>query len=164
MQYLWDTQGKKYLDCFAGTIIIIINRYHLLYAYNKRLGIVTVSVGHCHPKVNEAAKKQMDKLWHTTCIYMTPPIHEYAAKLASKMPGDLKNSYFVNSGSEANDLALLMARLYTGNFDIVSLRNGYHGLTAAVMGITNLSTWKQPAPLSFGIHPVDILCLIKIFQ
>jgi len=132
MQYLWDSDGRKYLDMFAG--------------------IVTVSVGHCHPKVNEAAKKQMDTLWHTTTIYMTSPVHDYAEKLTAKLPGNLKVCYFVNSGSEANDLALLLARQYTGNNDIVSLRNAYHGMTSSVMGITNLSTWKQPSPLSIGIH------------
>jgi len=131
-QYLWDVEGRKYLDLFAG--------------------IVTVSVGHCHPKVNEAAKKQMDTLWHTTTIYMTSPVHEYAEKLTAKLPDKLKVCYFVNSGSEANDLALMLCRLHTGNYDIVSLRNAYHGLTNSVMGITNIGTWKQPTPTSFGIH------------
>ena len=55
-------------------------------------------------------------------------------KLASKMPGDLKVCYFVNSGSEANDLALLMARAYTGNYDVIALRNAYHGGNASAMG------------------------------
>lgn len=67
----------------------------------------------------------------------------------------LKVCYFVNSGSEANDLALLMARLYTGRFDVITMRNGYHGLTQTVQGATNLSTWKQPAPGGFGIYKVE---------
>ena len=68
------------------------------------------------------------------------------------MPGDLKCVYFVNSGSEANDLALLMARLYTGNFDIIALRNAYHGGIASTMGLTAHSTWKFNAPHSYGVH------------
>lgn len=90
-------------------------------------GIVTVSVGHCHPKVNAALKEQVDTLWHTTNIYMHPKIHEYAERLTATLPDKLNCVYFVNSGSEANDMAMYIARLYTGNFDIMSFRNGYHG-------------------------------------
>lgn len=86
---------------------------------------------------------------------MHPQVHEYAEKLTSKMPGDLKTVYFVNSGSEANDLALFLTRLYTGNFDVLSLRNAYHGMSPYTMGLTNLSTWKYGvAGLSNGIHQV----------
>jgi alanine-glyoxylate transaminase/(R)-3-amino-2-methylpropionate-pyruvate transaminase len=76
----------------------------------------------------------------------------YAEKLASKMPGDLKMCYFVNSGSEANDLALLMARASTGNYDAIALRNGYHGGNASGMGMTAHSVWKYNVPHSFGVH------------
>ncbi|KAL5022427.1 hypothetical protein ScPMuIL_001582 [Solemya velum] len=132
MQWLWDTDGNRYLDLFAG--------------------IVTISVGHCHPVVTEKAKQQMDKLWHTTNIYMHPTIHEYAEKLVDKLPGDLKVVYFVNSGSEANDLALLMARMHTGVFDVISLRNAYHGMSPYMMGMTAISTWRPNVPSGFGIH------------
>ena len=81
-----------------------------------------VSVGHCHPHVVAARERQNETLQHSTTIYLHPNIAEYAEKLASKMPGDLKVCYFVNSGSEANDLALLMARAYTGNYDVIALR------------------------------------------
>ncbi len=132
MQYVWDDGGKRYLDGLGG--------------------IVTVSVGHCHPHVTAAAVKQMETLQHSTTIYLQPRITEYAEKLASKMPGELKVCYFVNSGSEANDLALLMARLYTGNYDIIALRNAYHGGNASGMGLTAHSTWKFNTPHSFGVH------------
>ncbi|KAH7696923.1 Protein T09B4.8, partial [Aphelenchoides avenae] len=131
MQYLWDTEGRKYLDMFGG--------------------IVTVSVGHCHPKVNEAVKKQLDKLWHTTNIYLTSPMFEYAEKLTATLPEHLKVCFFTNSGSEANDLALQLARLHTGRFDALTLRNSYHGLTQTVMGASNVGTWKQPFAHGFGI-------------
>jgi len=68
------------------------------------------------------------------------------------MPGDLKVCYFCNSGSEANDLAVMMARLYTGNFDMIALRNCYHGGNMSAMGLTSHSTWKFNTPHSFGVH------------
>lgn len=131
-QWLFDHDGKRYLDLFAG--------------------IVTVSVGHCHPKVNKALEDQLKLLWHTTNIYYHPRVHEMADKLTEKMPGDLKVVYFVNSGSEANDLAMFMARLHTGNYDVISFRNAYHGMSPYVMGLTALSTWRHKIPISFGIH------------
>lgn len=132
MQYVWDETGKRYLDGLAG--------------------IVTISVGHCHPHVVAAANRQNEILQHSTTIYLHPNIGEFAEKLASKLPGDLKACYFVNSGSEANDLALLMARLYTGNYDVIALRNAYHGGNASGMSVTAHSTWKFNAPHSFGVH------------
>ncbi|XP_047502958.1 alanine--glyoxylate aminotransferase 2, mitochondrial-like [Penaeus chinensis] len=132
MQWLFDHTGKRYLDLFGG--------------------IVTVSVGHCHPKVVAAATDQMNKLWHTTNIYLHPKIHEYAERLTETLPGDLKVVYFVNSGSEANDLAMLMARLYTGNFDIISLRNAYHGASPYTLGLTAHGTWKFNTANGFGVH------------
>jgi alanine-glyoxylate transaminase/(R)-3-amino-2-methylpropionate-pyruvate transaminase len=68
------------------------------------------------------------------------------------LPGDLKVCYFVNSGSEANDLALLLARAYTGNYDMIALRNAYHGGNASGMAVTAHSTWKYNVPHSFGVH------------
>src|SRR5262249_38268245 len=60
--------------------------------------------------------------------------------------------YFVNSGSDANDLAMLMSRLYTGNFDLIALRNAYHGGTAGPVGLTAHSSWKYNTPSGFGVH------------
>jgi 4-aminobutyrate aminotransferase-like enzyme len=100
---------------------------------------VTISVGHCHPHVVEAARKQNELLQHSTTIYLHPNITAFGEALAAKMPGDLKVCYFVNSGSEANDLALLMARAYTGNYDMIALRNAYHGGNASGMGLTRIA-------------------------
>jgi len=132
MQYVYDEKGRRYLDAFAG--------------------IVTISVGHCHPYVTQKAREQLETLQHTTTIYLHPNIAEFARVLVGKMPNDLSVCYFVHSGSEANDLALLMARLYTGNYDIIALRNAYHGGSASTMGLTAHSTWKYNYPHSFGIH------------
>jgi len=134
MQYLFDETGRRYLDCFAG--------------------IVTVSVGHCHPKVIEAVREQNERLQHTTTIYLHPNIALYGKKLASTFPkgSGLSVCYFTNSGSEANDLAILMARAKTGFFDVIAMRNGYHGGSQAAMALTSHSTWKFPVPHSFGVH------------
>jgi alanine-glyoxylate transaminase/(R)-3-amino-2-methylpropionate-pyruvate transaminase len=131
-QYVFDEHGRRYLDALGG--------------------IVTVSVGHCHPDVVAAARRQNELLQHSTTIYLHPNIAEYAQKLAAKMPGELKVCYFVNSGSEANDLALLMARACTGNYDVIALRNSYHGGNAAGMGLTAHRTWKFNVPHGFGVH------------
>jgi alanine-glyoxylate transaminase/(R)-3-amino-2-methylpropionate-pyruvate transaminase len=131
-EWLFDDTGRRYLDGIGG--------------------IVTVSVGHCHPHVVAAANRQNELLQHTTTIYLHPNVALYAKELAAKMPGDLKVVYFVNSGSEANDLAVLMARAYTGNYDLVALRNGYHGGSQSTMGLTAQHTWKFNVPHSFGVH------------
>lgn len=132
MQYLFDEQGKRYLDCFAG--------------------IVTVSCGHCHPMVNKAIIEQTERLQHTTTIYLNNQIAEYAKELTDKMPGNLKVAYFVNSGTEANELAFLMARLYSGNYDMIALRNAYHGISESTLGALGLHTWKYNVPSGFGVH------------
>lgn len=132
MQYLFDETGRRYLDMFAG--------------------IVTVSCGHCHPKIVAAIRDQAETLQHANTIYLHPYLPLLAKKLASKMPKGLDVTYFVNSGSEANDLAITMARLYTGHTDVIALRNGYHGGSPSAMGLTSHSTWKFPVPAGTAIH------------
>lgn len=134
MQYVYDETGRRYLDGFAG--------------------IVTVSVGHCHPRVVAAVNEQNQTLQHTTTIYLHPNVAEFAKRLVQTFPrsSGLSSVYFTNSGSEANDIATLMARAYTGNFDIVALRNAYHGGTQAAMALTAHSTWKYNVPHGFGLH------------
>src|SRR5271170_1533932 len=101
MQYVWDETGKQYLDGFAG--------------------IVTVSVGHCHPKVVEKVREQVGRLQHTTTIYLHPTAGLLAKKLAEHMPAasQLTVSYFTNSGSEANEVAILSAREFTRNHEVI---------------------------------------------
>ncbi|KAE9608038.1 putative alanine--glyoxylate transaminase [Lupinus albus] len=135
MQYLFDENGRRYLDAFAG--------------------IVTVSCGHCHPEVLNAIIEQSKLLQHATTIYLHHAIADFAESLASKMPGNLKVVYFVNSGSEANELAMLMARLYTGNLGMISLRNAYHGGSSSTIGLTALNTWKYPIPEGEIHHAVN---------
>jgi len=132
MQWVWDETGKRYLDFFAG--------------------IVTVSCGHCHPRVVGAIREQIETLQHTTTIYLHPNLPTLAKKLAARMPEGLDVTYFVNSGNEANDLAITMARLYTGNYDVIAVRNAYHGGSPATQALTSHSTWKHPTPQAFGVH------------
>ena len=132
MQYVYDETGKRYLDGFAG--------------------IVTVSVGHCHPSVIEKVTAQAKTLQHTTTIYLHPTITQFAEKLASKMPAGLQSTYFTNSGSEANELAVLCSREHTGNVDVIALRNGYHGGTTAAMGLTAHGNWRFKSNQAHGIH------------
>lgn len=132
MQWLFDETGKRYLDMLAG--------------------IVTVSCGHCHPKVTKAIHDQVDTLQHATTIYLHPGMASFAKKLAMKMPEGLNVTYFVNSGSEANDLAIQIARTYTGNSDVIALRNAYHGASPFANTLTSHSTWKYPVNPSGGIH------------
>src|SRR5437763_511538 len=124
MQYLWDETGKQYLDGFAG--------------------IVSVSVGHCHPKIVEKVREQVGRLQHTTTIYLHPTIGLMGQKLAEHLPAGsgLSVSYFTNSGSEANEIAILSCREYTGHQEVISLRNAYHGGTQGAMGLTAVGTWK----------------------
>ena len=132
MQYLYDETGRRYLDMFAG--------------------IVTVACGHSHPKFLERVKAQIDLLQHTTTIYLHPNQPLLAKRLAAKLPPGLDVTYFVNSGSEANDLALLMARAFTGYHDVIAVRNGYHGGSPTSMALTSHHTWKFPQQATLGVH------------
>jgi alanine-glyoxylate transaminase/(R)-3-amino-2-methylpropionate-pyruvate transaminase len=141
MQYLWDETGKQYLDAFAG--------------------IVTVSVGHCHPAIVAKVREQVGRLQHATTLYLHPTIGQLAKALAERMPGGsgLAVTEFTNSGSEANELAILMAREYTGNTEVISLRNAYHGATQGAMGLTAHGTWKFKSNPSLGVkHAVPGYC------
>ncbi|KAM7263366.1 hypothetical protein ACFE04_001049 [Oxalis oulophora] len=131
MQYLFDESGRRYLDAFGG--------------------IATVSCGHCHPDVVAAIVNQINRIQHSTVLYLNHAIGDFAEALTSKMPGNLKVVFFTNSGTEANELAIMMARLYTGCQDIISLRNAYHGNAAGTMGATAQSCWKFNVVQS-GVH------------
>jgi len=132
MQYLYDHEGTRYLDLLAG--------------------IATVSCGHGHPKIVAAIKDQVGTLQHATTMYLHPNLPRFARELAGRMPAGLDTTYFVNSGSEANDLAVLIARLYTGHADIIAVRNAYHGASPITNTLTSHSTWKYPVNVSSGVH------------
>jgi alanine-glyoxylate transaminase/(R)-3-amino-2-methylpropionate-pyruvate transaminase len=132
LQYLFDETGRRYLDFFAG--------------------IATVACGHSHPKLVARVQAQAATLQHATTIYLHPGVALLAQRIAGKMPAGLEVTYFVNSGSEANDLAVLMARCYTGNNDVIAVRSGYHGGSSSAMALTSHHTWKFPAQSNLGVH------------
>jgi alanine-glyoxylate transaminase/(R)-3-amino-2-methylpropionate-pyruvate transaminase len=131
-QYLWDVDDKKYLDLMAQNLCI--------------------SVGYNHPLVNSEIKKQIDLMTHCTTMYFQSAAAHLAEELVGRFPEEVDwVAHFVNSGSEAIDLAVLMARLFTGNFEIIALRNCYHGLQLGAMSLTGIQSCRQPIPQAFGI-------------
>ncbi len=138
-QYVWDADGKQYLDFFGG--------------------IVTVSVGHCNEQVNRKVHEQIDKLEHVSTVFANEPQVALAKKLASITPnGALRKSFFSNSGTEANETAILAARCFTGSTEIIALRHSYHGRSAAAMGLTGQAPWKLGPPQAGIVHAVNAYC------
>jgi alanine-glyoxylate transaminase / (R)-3-amino-2-methylpropionate-pyruvate transaminase len=135
MQYLWDEKGKKYLDLLGMN--------------------VCVSVGHAHPKVTQAVVEQAQQLQHCTTMFYHPVPAHFAEELAAKMPkGHDWVVHFTNSGTEAIDLALVMAQQHTGNIDMLALRNAYHGATIGAQSLTGISGFRHNIPLLPGIHHI----------
>lgn len=134
---------------------------------------MTTSVGHCHPELVENLKRQTEKLWHLSSLYNAEETHEYVQLLASKFPARLNNIFLCNSGrlkliiiinffsfnliflgSEANELAIMMARLYTNANDIIALKNAYHGCLPTSLGLNGIGEWKHKVTTSLGIYHV----------
>src|ERR1700682_5218650 len=101
MPYVWDGERRKYLDFFCG--------------------IFTVSVGHANPRITGPIKEQVDRLQHLSTLYPNEAIVALAEKVAQITPGALQSSFFTSSGTEANEAAILLARMATGSYDIVAL-------------------------------------------
>jgi len=121
--WLWDHDGKRYLDFFGG--------------------ILTVSVGHANPDVVEATAQQMRTVGHTSTLYVNEITVKVAEKLAAITPGRLQVSFFTNSGTEADEMAIMAARTFTGHRDVVSLRHAYAGRSASMMAMTAHANWRQ---------------------
>jgi 4-aminobutyrate aminotransferase-like enzyme len=138
-QYVWDADGNQYLDFFGG--------------------IVTVSVGHCNEQVNRKVHAQIDKLEHVSTVFANEPQVALAKKLAQITPaGKLTKSFFTNSGTEANETAILAARCFTVSTEVIALRHSYHGRSAGTMGLTGQSPWKLGPPQSGVVHAVNAYC------
>ncbi len=137
--HLYDFDGNEYLDFFAG--------------------IVTINVGHCHPKVTAAIQQQAETLQHVSTLYPTAPIVELAEKLAEITPGELSKTFFTNSGTEANETAVLLAQLATGAQTIIALRHGYSGRSAVARSLSGQSPWKvQPNQIASIVHAPAPYC------
>src|SRR5690349_19383435 len=140
MQYLWDADGNKYLDFFGG--------------------IVTISVGHCNPRVTEKIKAQVDRLQHASTMFPNEVIVALAEKLAQITPGEISQSYFTNSGTEANETAIQLARIYTGNYEVIALRHGYSGRSQMAQSLTGHNTWRRSLPVATSgiVHAINPYC------
>ena len=130
--YVWDDQGKRYLDAFGG--------------------VLTVSVGHANPKVVEAIVAQVRKISHTSTLYASGPQGDLAEKLTQLAPSNLKRTFFTSSGTEANETAMNAARHATGRMELVVLRHSYSGRSAQTLTACGQYGWKKLPPMVAGIH------------
>lgn len=119
---VWDGDGRPYLDLFGG--------------------ILTTSLGHAHPRVTDAVVEQARKLAHTSTLYLNRPMVDLAERLARLSPGGDWKTFFTNSGTEANETAITLARAVTGSQEIIALRHSYHGRSAVTMALTGSAVWK----------------------
>ncbi len=140
MQFLYDENGKEYLDGFAG--------------------VATVSIGHSHPHFVNKLKAQIDKLQHNPPLYLHPSVGAFAKRLADKaktVNPDMEVCFFTNSGSEANEMAAFVAKTYTGRHDFVAVQRSYHGRTLLTTALTGQHNWRNQAPYPAGVSftPTD---------
>jgi len=128
-----DAAGRDYIDCFAG--------------------ISVVNAGHCNPEVVAAAREQMDKLIHCcSYLYHVEPVARLAELMARIAPGRLKKSFFANSGAEAVEGALKLAKVYTGKTEFIALETSFHGRTWGALSVTGNSARKRRAgPFAPGV-------------
>ena len=139
MQHLWDLEGNRYLDFFGG--------------------ILTVSVGHCNPKITGKINAQVNRLQHTSTLYPNEHIVALAEKIAQITPGNLQQSFFTSTGTEANEAAILLARMATGSYDVVALRHAYSGGSALTKAVTAHAPYRKAGIISVGIsHAVNPYC------
>jgi 4-aminobutyrate aminotransferase-like enzyme len=126
-----DVDGRDYIDFFGG--------------------ILTVSLGHCQPDVADAVAKQMRTLGHTSTLYPTENLVKVAERLSKIAPGKLRKSFFTNSGSEADETAVMLAKIHTGRHEILALRHGYSGRTSLAMTLTANANYRLLPPQVAGI-------------
>ncbi|MGE2715911.1 aspartate aminotransferase family protein [Mycolicibacterium litorale] len=133
--WIYGTDGESYLDFTTG--------------------IGVTSTGHCHPKVVEAAREQAGKIIHAQyTTVMHKPLLELTEKLGEKLPDGLDSVFYANSGSEAVEAAMRLARMATGRPNIVVFQGGFHGRTVAAASLTTAGTKFSAgfAPLMAGVH------------
>ena len=133
-QYVYDIDGKEFLDFFGG--------------------ILTVSVGHCNDKVTRAIDEQTHKVQHLSTLYANEPQVRLAEKLAEMTPGRLEKSFFTNSGTEANETAVLLAQLHTQCQDVITLRHGYSGRSYLALSLSAQSSWRLMPNVVPGVHHI----------
>ena len=143
---LTDLDGNSYLDFFGG--------------------ILTVSIGHSNEDVNAAVIAQVQRLQHVSTLYPTLPIVELAEKLAKATPGKLQKCFFTASGTEADETAVMMAQVSTGNHELVALRHGYSGRSLLAQSLTAHHTYRaiptQVAAIKHAPAPYCYRCPFKL--
>ncbi|HYF81599.1 MAG TPA: aspartate aminotransferase family protein [Clostridia bacterium] len=122
MQYLFDHNNKKYTDFFAGVSVL--------------------NCGHSNPEILKDTIEQLSKMQHTTTLYLTQPMVELAEKLAGILPGNIRRTFFCVTGSEANEGAMALARLYTNKPGYIALQGGLHGRTHLTLSVTGIPMWR----------------------
>ncbi len=138
-QHVYDIDGRDYLDFFGG--------------------ILTISVGHCNENVTARIAEQVEKLQHSSTLYPTEALVALAEKFAAITPGRLQKSFFTNSGTEANETAIMAARVYTGCYEVVALRYSYSGRSQLALSLTGQAPWRPPAVFAHGIvHALSPYC------
>jgi len=140
-QGVWvhDTDGRAYLDLFGG--------------------ILTVSMAHADPDINGAIKVQLDRLTHISTLYPNVPVVKLAETLADLAPGDISQSFFVASGTEADEMAVMLAWCETGSTEIIALRNGYAGRSMLAQSLTAHSPWRViPTQIPGVKHAMEPYC------
>jgi 4-aminobutyrate aminotransferase-like enzyme len=142
MRRVKDSTGREYLDFFGG--------------------ILTVSVGHCHPKVNSALKAQIDRLGHVSTLYPTIPAVELAERLARITPGRLQKSYFLASGTEADETAVMVAQVFTGALEIIALRHGYSGRSMLAQSLDRALELPRRADADRGHQACPLALLLPL--
>ena len=142
MQYLFDANGKQYLDCYAGVSVI--------------------NCGHCNQEIISKMIYQIQNLQHVCNIYLTENFVNLAEKLAEVTPGNLQKSFFCSTGTEANEGALLLASIYTKSNEFIALQSGLHGRTKLTMSLTGIGMWRtDPNPvggINFAPNPYCYRC------
>jgi 4-aminobutyrate aminotransferase-like enzyme len=140
--HLRDVDGNEYLDFFGG--------------------ILTVSIGHCDPRVTSPLKAQIDRLGHVSTLYPNVPIVDLAERIARITPGKLSKSFFTTSGTEADETAVVLAQVFTGAMEIIALRHGYSGRSILAQSLTAHSNYRaiptQIAAIKHGMSPYCYRC------
>ncbi len=122
--YVWDAEGTRYLDFYGGHCVSLL--------------------GHCHPSVVAAVQAQAEQLIFYSNVAHSPVRARAARRLADLAPDGLGNVFFANSGSEANETALKLARTYTGRSGVVAMEQGWHGRTLGSLATTHDETYRAP--------------------
>lgn len=146
MQYLFDANGKKYLDCYAGVSVI--------------------NCGHCNPYITERMIEQIKTLQHVCNIYLTENFVNLAERLAKITPGDLQKSFFCSTGTEANEGSLMLASIYTHSSEFIALQSSLHGRTKLTLSLTGIGMWRTDLSpvggINFAPNPYCYRCPLNL--